>query len=176
MASLDAPRTSPTSHRLRPSGSRQTSLFFVTAPPSNLGDSRILPYQQSSPVCLRPWGLSHLPLPLIPSHTGLRVAAPQLANCNYTGRRGEELDLHAPLHQNCSMWHCNTCLADSPLGAGGQSSTHRPDIYLDGCGTHLSFLSSSSLRSEPSGARPLASMSPPPLDLPSPAILPRFLA
>jgi len=24
---------------------------------------------------------------------------------------------------------CNTCLADSPLGVGGQSARHRPDIY-----------------------------------------------
>ena len=55
---------------------------------------------------------------------------------------------------------CNTCLADSPLGVGGRSARHRPDIYLDGCGTHLSFLTSSSLRPEPSGARALAPSSP----------------
>ena len=40
---------------------------------------------------------------------------------------------------------CNTRLADGPLGASGRSARHRPDIYLDGRGTHLSFFSSSSL-------------------------------
>ena len=68
---------------------------------------------------------------------------------------------------------CNTRLADSPRGDGGQSAKHRPDIYLDGCGTHSSFLSSSSLCPEPSGAersrrrRPFPSISllrPPNLD------------
>ena len=70
---------------------------------------------------------------------------------------------------------CNTRLADSPRGDGGQSARHRPDIYLDGCGTHLSFLSSSSLRPEPSGARAPAPSSPPSLDFPPPATEPRFL-
>ena len=71
---------------------------------------------------------------------------------------------------------CNTCLADSPLGVGGRSARQRPDIYLDERGTHLSFLSSSSLRPEPSGARALAPSSPPSVDLPTPATKPRFLA
>ena len=70
----------------------------------------------------------------------------------------------------------NTCLADGPLGVGGRSARQRPDIYLDGCGTHLSFLSSSSLRPEPSGARALAPSSPPSVDLPPPATKPRFFA
>ena len=39
---------------------------------------------------------------------------------------------------------CNTCLTDGPLGVGGRSARQRPDIYLDGRGTHLSFLFSSS--------------------------------
>ena len=68
---------------------------------------------------------------------------------------------------------CNACLADSPLGADGRSARQRPDIYLDGCGTHLSFLSSSSLRPEPSRARALALSSPPYVDLPPPATKPR---
>ena len=63
--------------------------------------------------------------------------------------------------------NCNTCLADGPLGAGGQSARRRPDTYLDGRGTHLSFLPPSSLRPEPSGARALA----PPAPLPSISIL-----
>ena len=74
------------------------------------------------------------------------------------------------------LFGCNTCLADSPHGIGGQSARQRPDIYLDGRGTHLSFLSSSSLRSEPSGARALAPSSPPSVDLPPPVTKPRFLA
>ena len=71
---------------------------------------------------------------------------------------------------------CNNCLADSPHGAGGQSARHRPDIYLDGCGIRLSFLSSSSsLRPEPSGAsaRAVVALS---IDLPPPVTNPRFLA
>ena len=71
---------------------------------------------------------------------------------------------------------CNTCLADGSLGAGGRSARQCPDIYLDGCGTHLSFLSSSSLRPEPSGARALAPSTPPSVDLSHPATKPRFLA
>src|SRR6185503_16849043 len=71
---------------------------------------------------------------------------------------------------------CNTYLADGPLGAGGRSARQRPDIYLDGRGIHLAFLSSSSLRPEPSGARALAPSSPPSVDLPPPATKPRFLA
>ena len=42
--------------------------------------------------------------------------------------------------------------------------------------TRLSFLSSSSLRPEPSSARALAPSSPPSVDLPTPATKPRFLA
>lgn len=71
---------------------------------------------------------------------------------------------------------CNTCLVDSPLGVGGRSARQRPDICLDGCGTHISFLCSSSLRPEPSGARALAPSSPPSVDLPLPATKSRFLA
>jgi len=68
---------------------------------------------------------------------------------------------------------CNNHHADSPRGDGGQSARRRPDIYLDGLGTHSSILSSSSFLAEPSGARapapssPLASISllrPPDLD------------
>ena len=72
---------------------------------------------------------------------------------------------------------CNNRLADGPHWAGGWSA--RGDVQIFTTLWDPPVISSSflySLRPETSGARLLASTSPPPLDLPPPAILPRFLA
>ena len=58
--------------------------------------------------------LSHLLLPLIPSHTGPACCRPATGQLQlYREARGGAL--HAPLHQHCSLWH--PILSPSPLQA-----------------------------------------------------------
>ena len=76
---------------------------------------------------------------------------PLLARTHHASRLLERRRLEAD---------CNNRHADSPRGNGGRSARRRPDIYLDGRGTHSSILSSSFFLPEPSGARAPAPSSP----------------